>query len=177
MIGLLFTGGTIAMRKDPATGAAVPNVTNTATVASASHDINAANAQLLRVNPTTGAATLVGATGALFAGTAGGTGVGTYGMAVRQLPVSTCEADISGDGCIVLRRVTAGAETIDEVVYEGIVARRWRFGPTMVIGDADDDGDRAFDWHAEITLGPTEATSMVIDAMHAGSRTGRVNTS
>lgn len=85
-------------------------------------------------------------------------------------------ADISGDGCIVLRRMTAGAETIDEVVYDGVVSRRWRLGPTMVIGDADDDGDRAFDWHAEITLGPTEASRMVIDATHAASRTARRET-
>ncbi|MCC6675676.1 MAG: hypothetical protein IT436_00905 [Phycisphaerales bacterium] len=64
------------------------------------YTINAANGQLLRINPATGVATLVGATNALFSGTAGGTGVGAYGMAVRQIAVATCEVDLNGDGIV-----------------------------------------------------------------------------
>ncbi|MFO0837167.1 MAG: hypothetical protein U1D55_01465 [Phycisphaerae bacterium] len=80
------------------------------------YTINAANEQVLRVNPATGAATVVGASTGVFGA--------AYGMATRLAPPN-CPGDLNGD-----RQVNENDL--------GILLAAWNAGPG---GDLDGDGD------------------------------------
>jgi hypothetical protein len=85
------------------------------------------------------------------------------------LAMGASEANLSADGCIVFRRSSAGDERTDEVTHAGTVMSRWHYTPALSIGDMDDDGDGALDWHAEVTHGASEASSVVITQLGPGN--------
>ncbi len=85
--------------------------------------------------------------------------------------------DLSGDGCIVLRRTIAGDEISDEVAYGDTVGSRWRHAPGTTSGDVDDDGDGSFDLHVEIEEGESEPSRMVVSKLDPGGSVVRRETS
>jgi hypothetical protein len=61
------------------------------------------------------------------------------------------DAKLSADGCIHLHRSSAGAASIDEVLYGAQVTSRWTTNGDTTTGERDEDFDGTFEWNAKIT--------------------------